>query len=146
MTDTHPSKDYTARDRDFMRACRRVIAESSDPNLTIAKVTARAARMRAPSYYVEYSYAMRKLNALAARRHTLDSKTVCSRWTEIQARVAALMERRALSRNEALARVLREGGASSFFLAPRSAARLYLRLRHGRRAGGRPERHSPACR
>ncbi len=142
MTDTHPSKDYAARDRDFMRACRQVIAESTDTSLTIDKVTARAAQMQAPSYYVEYSYAMRKLNALAARRHTLDSKTVCSRWTEIQARVAALMERRALSRNEALARVLREGNASSFFLAPRSAARLYLRLRHRGRTGGHPEHHS----
>ena len=146
MTDTPPSKDYTARDRDFMRACRRVIAESSDPDLTIAKVSARAAAMRAPSYYVEYSYAMRKLNALAARRSRLDGKTTCARWTEIQSRVEALMERHDLTRNEALARVLREGGASSFFLAPRSAARLYLRLRHAGRADGRPERQNAANR
>lgn len=137
MTNTHPSKDYTARDRDFMRACRRVIAESDDPCLTIAKVTAQAAAMRAPSYYVEYSYAMRKLNALAARRRSLDNKTTCSRWTEIQSRVDALMARYGPTRNEALVRVLREGGASSFFLAPRSAARLYLRLRHAGRSGGR---------
>ena len=124
------------RDRDFMQACRHVIARSTDPHLTIAKVTAAASAMRAPSYYVEYSYAVRKLNNLEAGRHTLDSKLSNKRWIEIRERVDRLMSRHGIKRNEALARVIRDGGASSFFLSPRSAARLYLHLRHPSRKRG----------
>lgn len=130
MTDYNSLKALSQRDRDFMTACRKVISESTETDLTVDKVAARAAAMKAPAYYVEYSYAMRKLNALAARRAKLDSKVTCRRWEEIRSRVERLMELRGLKRNDALARVLREGDASSFFLAPRSATRLYLRLRH----------------
>ena len=130
MNDNNSLKALSQRDRDFMTACRKVISESTETDLTVDKVAARAAAMKAPAYYVEYSYAMRKLNALAARRAKLDSKVTCRRWEEIRSRVERLMELRGLNRNDALARVLREGGASSSFLAPRSATRLYLRLRH----------------
>lgn len=130
MNDNNSLKALSQRDRDFMTACRKVISESTETDLTVDKVAERAAAMKAPAYYVEYSYAMRKLNALAARRAKLDSKVTCRRWEEIRGRVERLMELHGLNRNDALARVLREGDASSFFLAPRSATRLYLRLRH----------------
>lgn len=128
-------KALSPRDRDFMRECRRVIATSADPHLTVDKVTAEAASRRAPSYYVEYPYAIRKLNAIAARRHKLDGKQCNGRWIEILERAGALMRRHGITRNDAVARVLREGNASSYFLAPASATRLYLRLRHRRPSG-----------
>lgn len=52
------------------------------------------------------------------------------RWAEIVARVDSCRARHGMSDPEALARVLADGHASSFFIEPSSALRLYYRL-HG---------------
>lgn len=121
------------RDRDFMRACREVIASSRRTDLTVAEVAARAAASRAPSYYMTFDYALRALREERAGVRKAITPAVVLRRREIAAKVRRLMESRpGLSESDALTFVL-TGPASSFFINPDTARRLYIRLRHSRK-------------
>ncbi len=122
----------STRNRHFMEACRKVLSESA--GLTAAMVAERAAALPAPCYYITYGYALRRLRALRKQGDPSagNPKGARALWAELHLRVDALSRRHGISDSEALARVLAEGRASSFFLAPRSALRLYqaIRFRH----------------
>lgn len=130
------------RNRDFMKACRRVIAESGSKSLTVAEVTAAAASQAAPSYYLTFDYARRLVSegqrggARRTLRESIDGRHRGARLKSVEARRQELIDRveevRAknprLKEHHALARVL-ASGASSFFLSPEGARRLYTRMR-----------------
>ncbi|MCM1484220.1 MAG: hypothetical protein NC043_07775 [Muribaculaceae bacterium] len=125
-------RDYSyqrMRDADFMRVMQQEIA-LTDGRLTQAQAAERAVTHPAPSYYVGMPYALRVL------RHIRRTGVMPwhgtghgRRWVEIVRRVDAIRLRHGVSDPEALARVLAEGHASSFFIEPGTALRLYHRLR-----------------
>lgn len=154
MTMQHPSSCNlaTLRDRDFLAACRRVLAGQRRTDLTAAEVARMAANSPAPSYYLTYEYARRMLSerrrGMITSRNTLGSDPSQSphhsgspierRREEIAGKVKTLMERTpGLKMGAALSRVL-AGPASSFFLAPDTARKLFATLRRGSAA----RRHS----
>lgn len=126
------------RDRDFMKAVRRTTGEMAQAFPTVAEVTSRAAKAPAPSYYVGMTYGIRALRRIRRTGHLpWNGRGAGRRWAEIVARVDACRARHGVSDTEALARVLAYGHASSFFIEPSSALRLYHRLRRRHRKEGR---------
>lgn len=127
-----------SRDTDFMKACRRVIAESRGDGLTAADVATQAALMEAPGYYVGFDYARRMVRRIRrSGSMPWNGEGVGRRWVEIVARMDGLKARYGIDDGDALARVLGEGRASSFFIQPASALRLYYRIRRRHRCGGK---------
>lgn len=121
------------RDRDFIAACRRVMASSGRTSLTAAEIAGIASRQPAPSYYLSHEQAMRQLHradtgADPGKAHP----STLSRREELRRKVAALQESRGIGRGEALTHVL-AGGASGFFIEPSTALRLYQQIRQRRR-------------
>lgn len=133
MTTDHliPTKDtpLSRRDRDFMAACKRVIARSASRSLTVAQVASLAALEPAPEYYTTYGYALKRLRSLRAGHPHRDPGP---RWTELLQRTEELCRRRGIRFHVALAHVL-AGGASSFFMCPSTARRVYHRVRRNMR-------------
>ncbi len=126
----------TQRDRDFLRVCRRILALSPRTDLTAAEVAEIAAGSPAPSYYLSYDYARRMVSERRRGVRTVrnpmpasDSQPIERRRDEIVRKVEALMARYpGLKERDAIARVL-AGPASSFFIAPDTARRLFTHLR-----------------
>lgn len=126
------------RHRDFLSACRRVIAESTSP-LTAAQVAEKAAKSPAPWFYVSYQHALRRIRFL--ERHGFnDVSTSETRklYDELYRRVRRLMQSRGISDADALAAVLAAGNAPEFYFTPGSAAYLYSIVRR-REAAARAE-------
>lgn len=117
------------RDRDFKALCREIILKSPQP-LTYREVLAKACAMAAPSYYVDYYYAMRKLRAIRKMPADKASRASRGRWAEIDSRVRKL-EAEGMTHRKAVEQVLLTGNASGFFIAPSTA------LRHLRRIANR---------
>ena len=129
-----------SRDRDFMQACRRILASAPRP-VTLRELAERVAREPAPSYYLSFSQVMKVMMRIPAMRalspHARPVRRLlppCAggeparRYAEIAARVKTLADGRpGITLAEAVARVL-GGGASCFFLSPDSARRLYNSL------------------
>lgn len=147
-----PSNPATQRDRDFLRVCRRLLALTTRTDLTVAELAEMAADSPAPSYYLSFDYARRMLSerrrgVKTVRNPTPSHTSLLSprrqspaerRRAEIAAKVADLMVRSpGLKEADALTRVL-AGPASSFFLAPDTARRLFSHLRRPHR---RPPHH-----
>ncbi len=126
MIDTN-SIGLSRRDRDFLRACRNVIARSRTP-LTMAQVAVKAASGPAPAFYVSYCHALRRLHQIRSHSVELPDRGRMSLYRELQSRVAALCCAKSLTEADALARVLAEGPAPAFFLTPASAVVLYSEL------------------
>lgn len=120
------------RDRDFMAACKRVIERSASRSLTVAQVTALAAREPAPEYYTTFSYALKRLLMLRSGRL---QRQPSARWVELLERTEELSRRRGIRFRVALAHVM-AGGASSFFMCPSTARRVYHRVRSRMRRSG----------
>ncbi len=111
---------------DFRRACKKVIADDRTGMLTERRVAEMAACGPAPRYYVTESYALRTLRYM--RRHPDSGKVrscTSALWRELRQRVEHTMAALGVSDEEAVWRVLEQGGASSFFLSASRAARLY---------------------
>lgn len=107
---------------------RRAIADGT--TLSARQIVDLALKSPAPSYYVEYTYALRQLS----RPHPLDNHGTSPRnlmWSEIRHRVNSRRQKHPhLSLGQALSLTLAEGNASSFFISPPYALRLYYRLLH----------------
>lgn len=117
------------RDTDFMKTCRKVMQESGKKQLTTRKITEIASKMPAPGYYVTFTYALRVIRSMNNKKLHTKTDFASKRWEELKLRVNALTKRHNISDTEALARVLAQGGATSFFISPTTALRLYQRLR-----------------
>lgn len=120
------------RNRHFMDACRTVIATATGP-VTSGYIARKAAAMPAPGYYVSFDYALRVLRYM--RRSGFiprEGKGAGALWRELCSKVTALQQRHRIPDSEALSRVLADGKASSFFIRPATALRLYHRLKHTR--------------
>lgn len=117
------------RNRHFMDACRRVM-KADNGHLTSAIIAQQAAMTRAPHYYISFNYALRILRRMRRGYAHRTGNEAGAMWREIDERVFNLEHRHHISDSEALARVLAEGNASSFFLRPATALRLYHRLKH----------------
>lgn len=119
-------KINTLRNYHFMRVVRRLLATGHYNSL--AEVAAAAAREPAPQYYVSYDYALRRLRkgkSFHADRTTMTEDM----WRELGEKVACVQEMFGIDLGRALQRVLTDSKASSFFLSPASALRLYYQLR-----------------
>lgn len=116
---------FTQRDRDFIAACRRYITASGKQPLTAAKIASAAAASPAPSYYITYDYAMRKLNEPTDTADTPSAQ----RMADIRQRVERLMQSRGLEQRHALSLVLADTSPKGFFLSESTAVRLFHRLR-----------------
>ena len=115
---------FTQRDRDFIAACRRFIAASGKQPLTAMQLASAAAASPAPSYYITYDYAMRKLNDPSD-----ENTPAAQRMADIRQRVEHLMQSRGLERRHALSLVLAGTSPKGFFLGESTAVRLFHRLR-----------------
>ncbi len=117
------------RDRDFLRACRRIISESPVA-LQASEVARRAALTPAPAFYLSYGYALRRLRYLRRRGEARKARAGAPAvFAELDRRVDSVMHRRHISDAEALAHVLAEGNAPCYYLLPGAAAYLYCKLR-----------------
>ncbi len=117
----------TPRNRHFMCIVRQLLATGQYNSL--AEVTAAAASHPAPQYYVSYDYALRRLRnggPVHTERMTTAGEAM---WRELSGKVARVQEIYDINLAEALQRVLTDSRASSFFLSPSSALRLYHQLR-----------------
>ncbi len=115
------------RNRHFMLAVRRLLATGR--YATAVELTAAAALEPAPQYYVTFSYALRRLRNGAPLHTSRRPTRATAMWTELSEKVNRLRQSHHLSLADALTRVLTDSPASSFFLSPSSALRLYHHLR-----------------
>lgn len=131
------------RDADFVRCLRRTFEEHADELPTVKRLVLLALRKPAPQFYVSYSYALR---VLRERRSGLRNryKGSCAEkmWQTIENAVTRLRERHSLSAGEALQRVLAEGGAPAFFIAPATAQRIYQKSLAGTRRRAASPQHT----
>lgn len=127
------------RDRDFMSACRRAMPKIKGP-LTSMAIAEMAAKSPAPEFYVSYLHALRTVS-LMRRREGFPKSGNRSQYAEISRRAGILEHRHGLKLRDAVARVLAEGNAPSFYLTPLSARNLFNKL--SRRAR---QRHQPSYR
>lgn len=122
----------TGRNRDFLAAVNNLLNSPTGCRLTLRQAVEQAAASPAPHYYVTFDHAVKCLNRLG-RGLTPGAKT--SRrmmWIELRLKVQHLCDTFGYTRHNAIAHVLRESRASSFFLTPSSAWSLYHAIMSGR--------------
>lgn len=118
----------TLRNRHFLTAVSNLLdALPAGSTVDIDAIAAKAALSPAPAYYCTYDYALRVLRVLRHGRLTLRRDRRFELWTELNARVTRLMERRGIRLPDALANVLADGGASQFFISPATASAIARR-------------------
>lgn len=121
-----------------METCRKVIASSTDKQLTLKKVAAMAGKSSTGGYYLTFDYALRVLRRMRRYHTPVPDNSAGRRMAEIERRTAALQQRRGLTDREALTMVLADGSASSFFICPDTARHIYTQtLKHLRREKSR---------
>lgn len=123
----------SARDRDFLAACRRYIARSPRSDLSICEVTAAVAAEPAPSYYLTYEYALRIVNERNLAPGASTAAAVIRRRRELLERFDAYMAQHpGADRRDAIVAIL-ESRASSYFISPETARRIYSHSRRPRK-------------
>lgn len=123
------------RNRDFIEAVNRVLRDGRHLKKSLRECVELAAESPAPEYYVTYSHVMARLPGRGSGRLPVSGKTRRSAmWREIIGRADEICERTGCRRTEAVARVLADGNASSFFLTPSTAWVLYHEIMSGRTA------------
>lgn len=129
------------RQRLFMRECQRQkrLSFSTDAVMSEAEITRRASLCEAQGYFVEYGYALRKVRPLVrgilAHGEAIPAFDPLREgergrmWREIAAKVARrIIAKPSLTFPQALMQVLVDEKASSYFMTPAYALRLYQRL------------------
>lgn len=121
------------RNRDFLAAVNALLRDPRTLDKTLREVVETAAASPAPSYYISYPYAFRWLN----RNSTRELRPGLSRerwkmWRELREKTEKEMAVKGCPRDQALARVLCDSQASSFFISPQTAWSLYNQLMSGR--------------
>lgn len=121
------------RNMHFMNRCRKLLATDAGRFGSAFRLAGEVASSPAPLYYVTFPYAHRIMRRYFSKGelpgHT---ERRVAMWHEIMERVKTRMLRSADTDTEALAYVLQQP-ASSFFLEPSSAERLYSRMINSRR-------------
>lgn len=124
---------HRLRNRHFMEACRRVIATSLEP-LTAREIAERAAAMPAPTFYITYSHALRRIrDYIAHDGGKFPTTGAMAVYGELHRRMLRKMRSGRLNDAHALNLVLAEGHAPHFYLQPRAAEYLYYNLRSSAR-------------
>lgn len=141
LSDRHysPTTLRKLRNLHFMERCRRLLASDAGRFDSALRLAGEVSASPAPFYYVTFPYAHRVMRRFFAKGE-LPGNTPrrIAMWREIMERVAKRMSISRDSDTEALAYVLQQP-ASSFFLEPSTAERLYshlinCRLRHFNRS------------
>ena len=139
--------EYTQeRDRDFVNAYRRELRRAWErgEQLEATEVVRRAIEGGAPGFYIGFDYARRgvsdRLRRRLRSRHREWMPVKRALWEDLAERVEAEMVsgRGRLRMSEALARVLAEGNAPRFYMGPRTARRILLRM-NGKNLNGKTE-------
>lgn len=113
------------RNIDFMNALRREAVKQTRPDLRA--LVKKVAEGPAPAYYVEYVTALKRVREIRAGQRRISSGIRGRMWAEICGKVEALMCRRPdLPLSGAVARVLIDESASSFFLSHRRAMTIFM--------------------
>ncbi|MDE7442930.1 MAG: hypothetical protein K2M65_02075 [Muribaculaceae bacterium] len=112
------------RNTHLLEAAARAVVSSN--SLNMIGIAREIVDQPAPGYYVDYSRAIRYLKLYQCNKLPVNLSVQKRRmWTEIFQRMEDTIKRHPrLTCKQALARVLCEGGASSFFIEPQSAARI----------------------
>lgn len=125
------------RNADFMAECRRQAALiiGSGRECRVAEIVSAALACGAPQYYVEFEYARRHVRDIivSGRGETKCRGARHKMMHEIAHKVIARMSDKQIKLSDALAKVLAEGNASSFFITEHYARRLYHRCRNEHR-------------
>ncbi len=130
--------EYTQeRDRDFVNAYRRELRRAWErgEEVEAGEVLRRAIEGGAPGFYIGFDYARRgvsdRLRRRLRSRHRDWMGVKRSLWEDLAERVEAelVSAHGRLRMSEALARVLAEGNAPRFYIGPRTARRILLRMR-----------------
>ena len=114
--------EISARDRAFLTACRKLGSTERGRKMSARELAHTAAKNPAPGYFITYDYALRILRGTEANERR--GSEARRRNEEIRLRVSRVAARRKLHAADALTHVL-EGGASSFFMSPKRAERIY---------------------
>ncbi len=115
------------RNRDFVARCRHIAA---DTDLTQRQIVERVIAEGAPSYYVTFDYAYRRLRQWRSGRLPASTSAVrLQQWQEIASRIDEKKCRNpALTDYSALCHVLTSCKASRYFITPGYGLRLLHRL------------------
>ncbi len=132
------------RTADFTQACKEAIESTHGSKITAEKIANIAAASKPKGYYLSFDYALRRLRYMRTHpEHTYKYSSTARRMAEIDRRTAN-WQKHGFSDREALALVLADGWASSFFLSDAAAKRMYSKhakhLRRNLSADKRPER------
>ena len=132
---TKTMPEFSARrNADFYSACVKAIQRPSNRHRPLRQIVEEVGASPAPGYYVSYLHALRHCRQYSAEGCQSRKRARLAMWREIQAKVDLRMAR-GMKRHEAISDVLCSSSASSFFLAPNSAWRLFkdLRCKHYRK-------------
>ncbi len=130
------------RNRDFLATVNRLLRDPANSRFTLRQIVEKAASMPAPEYYITFSHIIDNMPGRESRRLPVTPRTrKAQMWSEILGRADAIVARTGCTRQNAVARVLEAGNASSFFISPSSAWVLY----HGIMSGRLPYLQSNAC-
>lgn len=115
---------FAERDRDFIAACRGVMARNPGAITSLRQLADEALKCTAPRYYVDIDYAYRVAQRLR-RPGGYGKLRVEGRamWAEIMGKVECRRRLRPLSLMKAVTEVLLEEEASGFFMARSTALR-----------------------
>ena len=113
------------RNVDFMNRLRREAESVEHPELK--SLIKQVAEGPAPAYYVEYVTALKRVKEMRAGKYVPGKGLRGRMWREIAAKVDSLMARiPGLSLTGAVARVLIDENASSFFISYPRALAIYM--------------------
>ena len=113
------------RNRDLLRECRRLIASSEKTPISATDLAIKIAHGPAPRYYVEFDYGLRVLTQLSRGRTVRwKSDTIRRQWQSLKSDVDKVCRRYNCSLSSALARVLSDFTAPSFFIEPTTIYRV----------------------
>lgn len=113
------------RNIDFMNVLRREAVQQ--PHLDLKTLVKKVVDGPAPAYYVEYVTAMKRVREIRAGQRQISNSIRGRMWAEICGKVEELMQRRPnLPLSAAVARVLIDESASSFFLSYNRAMSIFM--------------------
>lgn len=113
------------RNADLIAECKKLISELAGVHPSASKIALRMLSRAAPRYYVSFEYAMRILPEME-RTGALKwkSRFIRSQWESLRNDVNRLRKRHNYSLERAVATVLAEFPAPSFFLSPATIKRI----------------------
>ncbi|MDE7024630.1 MAG: hypothetical protein K2O88_01975 [Paramuribaculum sp.] len=139
IDDNSPHRMRQQKALDFYHACRNVMQADRTARLTEARVVQKALEMEAPRYYVTDEYAQKVVHRMLKGRMEISAYgPKADQWREIMQKVRHVRSTLGVRTEEAVWRVL-ESKASSYFVSPEQAYRLYLRGKNLMRNNNRKE-------